>query len=192
MPHDARVDDAIARAAPFARPILEHLRAAMHAACPKVKEDIKWGRPFFLVAGRPLAFMAAFKGHAAFGFWRGMGADRDAEGAGQFGKLTSLADLPPEEELRDLIRTAAEGTAAPRNQPRPRATRPEAKVPPDLAKALGTHSEAQATFDRLPPGHRRDFAEWIAGAKREETRTRRLEKALAMLAEGKGFDGAAR
>jgi uncharacterized protein YdhG (YjbR/CyaY superfamily) len=65
---DPRVDACIARAESFARPILEHLRALVHEASPDADETIKWGMPFFVVAGAPLCHMAAFKHHAAFGF----------------------------------------------------------------------------------------------------------------------------
>ncbi|MFN7143961.1 MAG: DUF1801 domain-containing protein [Myxococcota bacterium] len=44
---DPRVDAYIARAAPFAQPILAHLRAVVHAACPDVTETIKWGVHYF-------------------------------------------------------------------------------------------------------------------------------------------------
>ena len=44
---DPRVDDYIAKAAPFAHAPLEHIRGAMHAALPDVTEAIKWGHPFF-------------------------------------------------------------------------------------------------------------------------------------------------
>lgn len=60
------------------------------------------------------------------------------------------------------------------------------EVPPPLAEALERDGAAKAAFDRLSYTHRREYAEWIAGAKREETRQRRVEKTLAMLAESGG------
>ena len=101
MSTDPRIDAYIARQADFARPILEHLRSAVHAACPEAEETLKWSMPHFLYKGQMLAGMAAFKAHATFGFWRAKevlgetGAERDA--MGQFGRLTSVADLPPDE-----------------------------------------------------------------------------------------------
>jgi hypothetical protein len=67
---DARVDAYIAKAAPFARPILEHLRELVHATCPQAEESIKWSAPFFLYRGGMFCHMAAFKQHCAFGFWK--------------------------------------------------------------------------------------------------------------------------
>ncbi len=60
----------------------------------------------------------------------------------------------------------------------------EVDVPPALAEALGSNPDAQAIFDGLAFTHRREYAEWIAGAKRDETRARRVEKTLAMLRAG--------
>ena len=51
---DARIDDYIAGAAEFARPILERARAVVHEACPQVEETIRWGMPSFTYAGRVL------------------------------------------------------------------------------------------------------------------------------------------
>ena len=107
---DPRVDAYIAKAAPFAQPILEHLRALVHATCPDADETIKWGMPFFVVGGASLCHMAAFKQHAAFGFWRHaevMGSERPAEGMGSFGKLATLDDLPPKRTLATLLKRAA-------------------------------------------------------------------------------------
>src|SRR6266478_219735 len=67
---DPRVDAYIKRAAPFARPILKHLRKIVHVGCPDVEETIKWQSPFFERKGI-ICFMAAFKQHCVFGFWKG-------------------------------------------------------------------------------------------------------------------------
>jgi uncharacterized protein YdeI (YjbR/CyaY-like superfamily) len=54
-----------------------------------------------------------------------------------------------------------------------------------LSKALARNSKAKATFDGFSPSHRREYVEWISGAKTDETRDRRIEQALGWLAEGK-------
>ena len=58
-------------------------------------------------------------------------------------------------------------------------------VPTDLAVALKTDRKAREAFEAFSPSHRREYIEWIESAKREETRTRRLQTALAQIAEGK-------
>jgi hypothetical protein len=61
----------------------------------------------------------------------------------------------------------------------------EVDVPEPLAEALAREPAAKAAFDGLAYTHRREFAEWIAGAKKDDTRERRLEKTLEMLRAGK-------
>ncbi len=65
---DPRVDASIAKAADFAKPILNQIRETMHAACREVEEDMKWSFPHFMCRDA-VQCMAAFKEHAAFGFW---------------------------------------------------------------------------------------------------------------------------
>src|SRR5215213_9725438 len=152
MSADPRIDAYVARQAGFARPILEHLRSAVHAACPEAEETLKWSMPHFLYKGQMLAGMAAFKAHATFGFWRAKdvlgetGAERDA--MGQFGRLTSVADLPPDEILTALIRKAMALTDAGPKPSRPKAApKPELETPPELETALHGNPAARATFD---------------------------------------------
>ena len=65
---DPRVDAYIAKAQPFARPILEKIRERVHAAAPGVEEAMKWSAPGFTHDGKILLIMAAFKAHAALNF----------------------------------------------------------------------------------------------------------------------------
>jgi uncharacterized protein YdeI (YjbR/CyaY-like superfamily) len=193
---DPRIDAYIERSAPFAQPILTTLRETVHVACPEVVEAIKWSMPFFVVDGRILAHMAAFKQHCTFGFWRGRGepVDRgDREQAmGQFGRLATLADLPARRELVRLIKQAIAAPAeadAPSN-PKPaidraKTTKPPLPVPDALATALRGNASARKAFEAMSNSHRREYIEWIVEAKRDETRAKRLAQTLEWLAEGK-------
>lgn len=188
---DPRVDAYIAKAAPFARPILEHLRALVHATCPDAGETIKWGMPFFVVGGASLCHMAAFKQHAAFGFWRHaevMGGERPAEGMGSFGKLATLGDLPPKRTLAALIKRAAVLNASCTKPVRAAAKKTPAslpEMPADFAAALEGVPAARRTWDGFSPGHHREYLDWILGAKRAETRAKRIAQAVEWLVEGK-------
>jgi hypothetical protein len=189
---DPRVDAYVARSAEFARPVLEHLREVVHSACPDVTETIRWGFPHFDAQGM-LCSMAAFKAHCAFGFWKGAVLFGDSangkEAMGHFGRIASVADLPPKRELVRLVKAARklneEGAPAARPKPRAKAPKPPVEAPADLAAALKRNAKARATFEGLPPSHRRDYVEWIVEAKRDETRQRRLAQAVEWLAEGK-------
>ena len=186
---DPRVDAFIEKKAPFAQPILRHLRAVVHRACPEVEETIKWGMPSFTYKGQILAGMAAFKEHATFGFWRSkdVTGTNEAESAmGQFGRLTSVADLPDDAVLEAMVRKAAElidsGTRAPRPLKHPK---PELVMPDDLGAALAASPAAQSTYEGFPPGQKREYLERVTDAKRPETRARRIAQAVEWMAEGK-------
>ena len=174
---DPRVDAYIARAAPFALPILRHLRATVHGACPDVTETIKWGHPFFLHRRTILGHMAAFKQHCGFGLWGGRGVAKSApEGMGQFGRIATLGDLPARAELKRaiaaamaLIDAAPTRPAQPPSTPAQRTARSLPPLPEALAEALQRSEAAREVFDGFAPTHQRDYIEWIADAKRPAT-----------------------
>ena len=152
---------------------------------------MKWSAPGFTLDGKILLIMAAFKAHAALNFWRGqeIGDGSPKAGAmGQFGKLTSVGDLPPDPELDALIREAA---ALAKTAPAPRKTKHEPKPPPELhpefAAALAKAPQGQGDARRLPAlgparifrmdqrsqagrhprqAHRRRAIEWLSEGKR--------------------------
>src|SRR5687768_2890929 len=185
---DPRIDAYIAKAAPFAKPILEEVRERVHAAEPEVVETLKWGAPSFTKDGKILLVMAAFKAHAALNFWRGqeLGDGSLKAGAmGQFGKLTSVDDLPGKAEFAALVREAA-ALAATAPAPRKVKHAPRAsEIHPEFAAALDAHPAAKATLDGFSPSARRDYVDWIADAKQDATRTKRIATAVEWLAESK-------
>ena len=187
MAHDPRVDAYIAKAAPFAQPVLTHVRALVHRVLPEVEEGIKWGMPAFMVGGKNVAGMAAFKAHCAV-MIHGEGRLGEGEGMGGYGKVTALSDLHADDVLETALNEAAQRVAVSGSAAKPRAKappKPEIPVPQDFAAALREAPEAKAFFDGLPPGQRREYLDWITGAKQDATRAKRLATALEWLAEGK-------
>lgn len=189
MKADPRVDAYIAKAAPFAQPVLAQVRDRVRAVVPDVEETLKWGAPSFVLDGRILLMMAAFKAHATLNFWRGQelrGEQANADAMGQFGKLTAVSDLPPDEELDALILQAAELT---RSVPAPRkpknAPKPAPTLHPEFAAALDAAPQAKEVLDGFPPSAQRDYLQWISDAKQDATRHKRIATAIQWLSEGK-------
>lgn len=60
----------------------------------------------------------------------------------------------------------------------------EVHVPPELATALEGDSLARERFEHLAFTHRKEYADWVDEAKKQETRARRAEQAVAMLRDG--------
>jgi uncharacterized protein YdeI (YjbR/CyaY-like superfamily) len=187
---DPRIDAYIEKSADFAKPILTHLRAVVHEACPDVEETTKWSAPHFDYRGI-MCSMAAFKEHCAFGFWKASLVldDKNAtaqEAAGHFGRITSIADLPPKKTLTRYIKKAMalnEQEVQPARPPK-HPKKPLA-APPYFMAALKKNKKAFATYESLPPSKKRDYIQWIIEAKGDETRDRRLETAVEWMAEGK-------
>jgi uncharacterized protein YdeI (YjbR/CyaY-like superfamily) len=161
-----------------------------------VEEKIKWGMPFFDHKGAMMCHMAAFKQHCAFGFWKAAlmkdAASLTGEGShaamGNMGKITTVKDLPADKKMLALIKEAMtlneKGIKLSKNV-NTKYPKKELEVPDYLLKALKKNKKAYATFENFSPSHKREYTEWITGAKTEETRQRRLEKAIAMMSEGK-------
>lgn len=148
---------------------------------------MKWSMPAYVRDGAILLMTSAFKAHAALSFWRGgeIGDGIAKAGAmGQFGKLTSVGDLP--DNLDQLIAEAVEVAATkPALRKAKTTTKPALEPHPELVAALAKNPAAQATFDAFAPSHRRDYVEWVNEAKRDETRTKRIAQAVEWMAEGK-------
>ncbi|HEY1789217.1 MAG TPA: YdeI/OmpD-associated family protein [Verrucomicrobiae bacterium] len=183
---DPRIDDYIARAGDFAKPILTRVRKLVHVACPNVEETIKWKMPFYTYKGI-LTATPAFKKHCALIFWKRkliLGKER-----AKYGRLTSLADLPGDKILLSYLRKAVElNEAGTKVAVRRKSKAAAAPVPEDIAAALAKNKKSLATFKTLSPSQRREYIEWITQAKRDETRARRMKTAIEWLSQGKSLN----
>ena len=190
---DERIDAYIEKSADFAKPILTHLRGLVHAACPEIEETWKWSFPHFDYKGT-VCSMAAFRQHCAFGFWKAS-LMKDAhkllvngsEAMGQMGQIKSLADLPPDAVLISYIKEAVELNEKGVKLPSRANTgaKKELEVPEFFIAALETSSKASETFENFSYSNKKEYVEWLAEAKTEETRQKRLATAVEWLNEGK-------
>jgi uncharacterized protein YdeI (YjbR/CyaY-like superfamily) len=194
-----KVDEYFGKARAFADPILWHLRELIHKGCPGVEETIKWSRPFFEYKGVILCNISAFKEHCSFGFWgEEIGAVlREAKviqegGMGSLGRITTLQDLPSDKQMLGWIRQAktfidnGEYTSPIAARHRVVKTpKPPVEVPPEFAAALKRNEAAEKVFAAFSPSCQREYLEWIGGAKRAETREKRIASAVAWIAVGK-------
>lgn len=192
---DPRIDAYIEASAPFAKPILVHLRQLVHQACPEVKEKIKWGFPHFDYKG-VYTSMAAFKEHCAFNFWKaklmtdphGLLGEREEKAMGNFGKIRSMKGLPSDEILTWYLLEAKKlNDQGIKIVP----TRPDEKeknaliTPDDLSTALNNNKKAKEIFDGFPYSFRKEYINWINDAKTAETRKKRIEITVEWTTEGK-------
>jgi uncharacterized protein YdeI (YjbR/CyaY-like superfamily) len=186
------VDAYIAKAAPFARPILEKIRALFHRACPDLEETMKWSFPHFEYRG-VVGSMAAFKQHLAFGFWKAS-LMKDPHGllrkvgdtSMSLAHVTDISELPTDAVLLEYIREAVALNEQGVKLKKPKkAKKPEIEVPDYFLAALKKNKKALAAFEAFSPSCRREYVEWIVEAKQESTRQKRLKQAIEWIAEGK-------
>lgn len=188
---DPRIDAYIERSAEFAQPVLIHLRELVHKACPDVTETLKWSMPSFEFKGILCGF-ASFKKHCTLMFWKQSLLETDAfpkykMAMGSFGRITSLKDLPSDKVLIGLIHQAMKlNEKNIKVAKKPAAPKKELVVPDVLTKALSKDKKAKQTFDNFSYSHRKDYIEWIAEAKTEPTRDKRVATTIEWLSEGKG------
>lgn len=189
----ADIDAYISKAQPFAVPILSEIRARVLATCPDTEQGLKWEMPNFGYKGKILCNMAAFKAHATFGFWHGElvtgPLDSRMQAMGSLGKLTTVEQLPDAATFAGWIAKAMQliddGVKPPQAEGRGKHVKPDLAMVPAFQLALDGNAAAKATYDGFSPSCRREYLEWIADAKREETRDKRIAQDIVWLAEGK-------
>lgn len=187
-------DDYISQAEKFAQPLLMFFRECVREACPEATEEFKWSMPNFVYNGSILCHMASFKKHASFSFWLASKmsdpnkifiADANT-GMGQFGKVTSMDQMPSREVLVAYIHEAMELIDS--GEKLEVAAKKGAKVftiPEDMQQALISNSKAKAVFDAFSQSNKNEYTEWITDAKTDTTRQKRMTQMLEWLEEGK-------
>jgi len=190
-----KVDEYIRKSADFAQPVLRHLRDLIHKACPGVEEKIKWGFPHFDYKGTYVS-MAAFREHCAFSFWKasliadtyGLLGQKEEKAMGHFGRIRSLADLPPDKVLLEYLLQAKkmneEGKKISQKKPSEK-EKAELQIPEDLLAALKMNKNAFGMFEKFPYSHRKEYIFWINEARTAETRSKRIATTVEWTSEGK-------
>ncbi|QNJ98451.1 YdeI/OmpD-associated family protein [Constantimarinum furrinae] len=157
-------------------------------------EEIKWGSPTYTLNGKLVAGMAAFKNHYALWFHQGVFL-KDTQNKlvnAQEGTTKALrqwrfedGDKIDKELVYDYIQEAISNCIAGKE------IKPERKqdvtIPTFLNDALKRNTGFSEAFKKLTPGKQREYAGYIAEAKREATKQSRLEKIIPMVQEGKGL-----
>jgi len=191
---DAGVDEYIDKAEDFAKPVLNHWRKLVHKVCPGVEEAIKWSLPHFDYKGGMMFVMASYKQHCSFTFLNAglMKDKRLKESKTQkpiqryLGKISSLTDLPPDEEFISFLKEAMALNEKGIKPVRAKADKPAPVELPDyFEKALKSKPKAKEVFETKSPSFRKNYIVWIADAKTDTTRGKRIEQALEWIAEGK-------
>ncbi len=192
MPRSKTVDDYLANS-PAWRDELTRLREILKAT--RLQEEVKWGAPCYTYKGKNVVGIGGFKSY--FGLWFHQGALL-ADDAGvlvnaQKGKtkalrqwrMSSAKDIRPS-IIRRYVREAVQHVDSGRQINADR--RKTVEVPGELRNAMRRTRGATAAFRALTPGRQREYADYVADAKRMDTKQRRIEKIMPMILAGAGLN----
>jgi uncharacterized protein YdeI (YjbR/CyaY-like superfamily) len=160
-----------------------------------LEETVKWGGPVYTWEGKNVVAVGGFKDWVALWFYQGaLLSDPEkvlvsgtegrtkAQRHWRFRDGKEIRVAPVKSYLREALELARSG-----KQIRPDRDKP-LEIPTELKKALAGNRKAQQAFEKMTKGNKREYAEYIADAKREETKQKRLEKILPMIAAGTGLN----
>lgn len=182
--------------------ILKHEKWSLHlkkvrAIIKKtsLEETVKWGIPTYTVDSKNVVGLAAFKNHLSLWFFQGVflldpynilinAQEGKTKGLRQW-RIQSEEDIKDERILEYLKEAIANQKAGKEIKPK-RATTFE--IPPILLKHLQADKSLSGSFQKLTLGKRKEYAEYIASAKRDDTKLNRIAKILPMIRDGIGLN----
>jgi uncharacterized protein YdeI (YjbR/CyaY-like superfamily) len=185
------VDDYIANAAHWQNEFMR-LREILRAT--ELTEEVKWGGPCYTYSGQNVVGIGGFKSY--FGLWFHQGvllkdnekvlinAQEGTTKALRQWRMNSAKDIKPaaiKAYVKEAISLARAGEKIGPQKKKPLV------VPPELKRALAKNVAAWQGFEKLRLGLQREYTDHVATAKREETKKKRIEKILPMIAEGRGL-----
>lgn len=172
---------------------LRKLREIMQST--ELEEVVKWGSPCYQVDGKLICGLGSFKSYVGIWFFQGalladkekvlINAQDGKTKAMRQWRFSSKKDIKVrliKSYIKEAIELQRQG-----KEIKPQRGKP-VEVPPQLDAALAKNKKAKASFERLTLGKKREYAEYISTAKREETKATRLEKILPMILEDKGLN----
>ena len=161
----------------------------------ELEEGIKWGFPVYTIKNKNVIGLGAFKSYVGLWFFQGA-LLKDVQKVlvnAQEGKTVAMrqwrfesitdVDIPlVNAYIKEAIENQKQGKEikAVRNKP--------LIIPEELKEALDKDKNLNEKFEALSLSNRRDYAEYIATAKQEATKIRRLEKIIPMINQGQGLN----
>ena len=191
MKRSKTVDEYIA-GAPQWQEEIKTLRQILQST--ELTEEVKWGAPCYTYNGQNVVGLASYKSY--FGLWflqgalledpRGVliNAQEGTTKALRQWRMTSAKEIKArtiKAYVREAIQLVRDGRRIGPQKKKPLV------VPPELKRALSKNNKAKLAFTELRLGLQREYTDYIAGAKRDDTRQRRIEKIIPLIVEKKGL-----
>ena len=158
-------------------------------------EIIKWGVPCYMVNGKNILLLSAFKHYAAISFFKGALLTNDHQllempgknsQAGRIMKFTHVNEiLSLEEEIKNSINEAIEVEKAGLKVEFKKSPEP---IPGELEAIFESDPIFKSAFESLTPGRQRGYILHFSSAKQSKTRISRIEKCMEKIFRGEGFN----
>ena len=168
--------------------ILVQIRKIITSAEIGLEEDWKWGAPNFYYKGK-VCWLASFKKHVGINFFKGslitdkynLFEKQYEDRINRMIKYTALSEVE-EEQLKYYLLEAVELN---RQGKKPTPKKTAVDMPEDFQNALNDNPKAQDFFNSLAPSYKKEYIQWVATAKQEATRLKRMDTSIEWLREGK-------
>ncbi|MEP3534426.1 YdeI/OmpD-associated family protein [Ekhidna sp.] len=160
----------------------------------ELDERMKWGIPTYCLGNKNIVSIGAFKSYAGLWFFNGAflkdsacvlvnAQEEKTKGLRQW-RFTSSDDIDEKLVLK-YVQEAIQ------NQKDGKEIKSEKKpliIPDELKEALASNSPLSEAFENLSLSYKREYAEYIATAKRDETKQKRLQKIIPMILDQVGLN----
>lgn len=171
---------------------LQQLRAIIVKT--ELKEEVKWGKPTYTLNGKLVLAMADFKNHMALWFHQGVYLKDQHKKLvnAQEGVTKALRqwriEIDDEIDSKIVQEYVEEAIANSKTGKEPKPSpKKDVIIPPLLKQAFKNDNSLKDHFKKLTPGRQREYADYIAEAKRVTTQENRLEKCIPMIEKGIGL-----
>ncbi len=161
----------------------------------ELEETLKWSAPTYTLNSKNVIGLGAFKHHFGIWFFQGVflkdddnlliNAQENKTKALRQMRFNSMADINKSAVL-NYVKEAIENQRLGKEMKPQRNTKPEV-IPQELEDAISKNKELKQAFEKLSASCKREYCEHISEAKRETTKTKRLEKIIPMILEQKGL-----
>jgi uncharacterized protein YdeI (YjbR/CyaY-like superfamily) len=162
-----------------------------------LEETFKWMFPTYTLNGKNVLAICKFKGHFGIWFFNGvfLSDSKNVLENAQEGKTQAMRHwkFKSRDEIKEKMVSAYINEAI-ENERKGIRLAPKKKqaivvvLPKELKIAFENNPDLKKAFHTLSPSRQKEYAEYISGAKREQTKEARLSKILPMILEGKGLN----
>lgn len=186
------VEDYLARHEQWLTPLIQFREILLKT---ELEESIKWGAPVYSLDGKNVVGLGAFKSYVGLWFFQGafLKDEQKVLVNAQEGKTKAQRQLRYSSEQGidyGLVKSYVE--EAIRNQKAGKEIKPDTnrplEIPEELQQALNSDKELDSAFEKFTDGKKREFTDYIAQAKQQSTRIKRVDKVIPMVKNGIGLN----